>query len=580
MKGNRKKGLFFLIIVVCFGMIEIRNPSLFCMIGKDTMVKAAEMDGAEESSELVYTANIEDDGSNKKKEALSDEEEEDGSDEEADAKEDEEEEEISSAEDSKEEDFSQSESSKGSEEETDSSSLRPVYDEDTESTVYSCIYYGSYPQTQVTGERLTSDIINAKYDENGDAKVAGNRYRKVENVDGTSYFLYEPIKWKIIENVDGYIIAMAERGLDYCSYYEEKKSSKETDVNVQDLTDEELENYTDRRVAYDEVDWERSTLRSWLNSYGKDKNIAKKSYAEDGKGFFHVAFSQEEQQDMKKIQKLEDFEVAYYLAFGKGDKVTTLNYEGAMNEAYGFAGEKTATTGRILEATDYATEIGKELKDDFSSEDAWWIADYSKTEDSIRYVTDKGALKSKGTESYHSLLVRPVIIVDENSKNIQDAGQVSISNASGDSILVRLKADKQATLNEQLNGYKDATIEIFVKNIGTNPVQVIDATLEFDDGDKILDGKNNIRFSNINAGEEKNIAWKFAIKPQEKKVTATYTINVVGKNLATTCLKGEISIPRVVRSTKQDDSGTAETSTEQENKTFLQKLRDFFKGLS
>ncbi len=170
------------------------------------------------------------------------------------------------------------------EEEIEEITLRPSYDETTDSTVYSCIYFGSYPQTQMTGDRLTESIANAKYDENGDALVHGNRYHKVENIYGTFYFLYEPIKWKVISNPEGYIVAMAEKGLDYCPYYEARESDEDFALDVQSLTDEELENYKERRKAYNAVSWKRSTLRSWLNCYGKKKNTAKKSYKNDGAG--------------------------------------------------------------------------------------------------------------------------------------------------------------------------------------------------------------------------------------------------------------------------------------------------------
>lgn len=551
MKGNRWTRLFLfgLILAVSFGDVGKISSLLPCMRQEKTIVRAAEVDSmGEETSDPKYTENIE----NQETDSI-----------------------IPAASEEK----TDSEEELG-EVDVDGSSLKPIYDEETESTVYSCIYYGSYPQTQVTGDELTSTITDAKYDENGDATIRGNKYHKVDNIFGVSYFLYEPIKWKIIANPDGYIVAMAEKGLDYCSYYEAMESAEESTVDVQDLSDEELENYTAARVAYDEVSWEESTIRSWLNSYGEKKNIARKNYKDEGDGFFNTAFSEIEQEDINEIEKLSESEFISYLSIAKGDRVALLNSEGVLNENYGFKGRKSASTGRILEKTDYAAERGKELNDKFSDENAWWVASSSESGDSIQYVNKNGAVKPKGTNSYHSMLARPVIVINEKSENIKDAGQVAVSNTSGDSITVQLKADTHATLNEQRDGYKDATIEIFVKNIGSEPVQMIDAVLEFDDGEKILDGENSIHFSNIDAGDKKNIAWKFAIKPQKKRVIATYTIKIVGKNLAETCIKSEIDIPRVVVVDEQDDSGEEEASTEQENKTFLEKLRDFFKGLS
>lgn len=578
MKGNPKTKilLFVLTLVFAFGVAGMTNFSLFWTDQKIMTVKAVEEEDMElETSEETSLENTEDSTDEEDLEEASDEQ---------DMQEDleESEMELEQSQDDEFEEVQDETQMDGEETEIDSeeNSFNPVYDEDTKSTVYSCIYFGSYPQTQIIGDRLTNAIIDADYDENGDALVDGNKYHRIENIFGTSYFLYEPIKWKIIENSEGYIVAMAEKGLDYCSYYEAKEKSEGNTVDVQDLTDEELENYTDRRVAYNAVSWEKSTIRSWLNSYGKKKNIAKQSYEEDGEGFFYTAFSRVEQKDMKNTQEFEGMEVSEYLSNAKGDKVVLLNLAGALKKKYGFTGKESASIGRILEKTDYATERGRELNDKFSDKGAWWIANGLYEEGVIQYVTEKGAIQTEGTSSYHSMLVRPVIVIDENSENIKDAGKVAVSNKDGDSISVQLKADTHVFLNDEKDGYKDATIEIFVKNIGLEPVQMIDAVLEFEDGEEILDGENSIHFANIDSGAEKNIAWKFAIKPQKEGVTAKYTIKIVGDNLAETYLKDEIYIPKVETSKKQSDLNVEEDSTEQENKTFLEKVRDFFKGLS
>lgn len=571
MEGNPKTKilLFVLTLVVAFGIARMSNFSLFCTDQKLMTVQAVEEEDMEsEISEAMSLENTEESTNEEDvEEASSEKDIQEGlkeSETESEQSQDDEFEDISNE----------------TQIDLEGTGLNPVYEEDKKSTVYSCIYFGSYPQTQIVGDRLTNAIIDANYDENGDASVDGNKYHKVENIFGTSYFLYEPIKWKIIANPEGYIVAMAEKGLDYCSYYEAKETSEENTVDVQDLTDEELENYTDRRVAYNAVSWEESTIRSWLNSYGKKKNIAEQSYEQDGEGFFYTAFSRVEQKDMKNTQEFKVMKFSQYLSNAKGDKVVLLNLAGVLKKKYGFTSKESASIGRILERTDYAAERGRELNDKFSDEGAWWIANGLEEEGTIQYVTKKGAIEMQGTSSYHSMLVRPVIVIDENSENIKEAGKVAVSNKDGDSISVQLKADTHVSLNDEKDGYKDATIEIFVKNIGSEPVQMIDAVLEFEDGEEILDGENSIRFANIDSGVEKNIAWKFAIKPQKEGVTAKYTIKIVGDNLAETYLKNEIYIPKVEAQRKQSDSSAEEASTEKQNKTFLEKLRDFFKGLS
>ena len=102
------------------------------------------------------------------------------------------------------------------------------------------IYFGSYPQTEVTGIALTDAVIGAEYDSNGDAEVEGVKYRRIkatvyvtdaeyeqyvsdnypEGVESWErdevlaeceeeikeregqwrYFKWEPVRWKVLAN--------------------------------------------------------------------------------------------------------------------------------------------------------------------------------------------------------------------------------------------------------------------------------------------------------------------------------------------------------------------------------------------
>lgn len=96
----------------------------------------------------------------------------------------------------------------------------PVYDEQTDTTDWDYVYFGNYPQTKMSDDELTADIINADYDENDDAFVNGKKIRRMNRLDAnywsrtTSegffdwksvedeyvYFKYEPIKWRVLQN--------------------------------------------------------------------------------------------------------------------------------------------------------------------------------------------------------------------------------------------------------------------------------------------------------------------------------------------------------------------------------------------
>ena len=107
----------------------------------------------------------------------------------------------------------------------------PVINASTGAVEFSYIYFGSYPQGEVTGEQLTSDIINAEY-VSGDAVVNGEKYRRMTKEDvcgeyGTvekfgknkyRYFKYEPVKWKIIKMEGETAFVLSEYALNRFQY--------------------------------------------------------------------------------------------------------------------------------------------------------------------------------------------------------------------------------------------------------------------------------------------------------------------------------------------------------------------------
>lgn len=97
-------------------------------------------------------------------------------------------------------------------------------------TDWSYIYFGSYPQTEVTGDALTAAITGAEYDENGDAWINGSRYRRISKRNTNNneyfgdkdyrYFKWERIKWKCLKNDGSTLFVVADKGLD-CKKYNE-----------------------------------------------------------------------------------------------------------------------------------------------------------------------------------------------------------------------------------------------------------------------------------------------------------------------------------------------------------------------
>lgn len=141
-------------------------------------------------------------------------------------------------------------------------------------TEWGYVYFGSYPQSEVTDAGTISAIDAALLtlgQTKGDVEVDGIRYRKVGKSDANQtnnfgdneyrYFKWEPIKWKVLSSDDSKLFLLADQALD-CNEFNE---------------------------SYKSVTWETSTIRSWLNGYGSKSNEDGISYTSDS--FYRNAFT-------------------------------------------------------------------------------------------------------------------------------------------------------------------------------------------------------------------------------------------------------------------------------------------------
>lgn len=203
----------------------------------------------------------------------------------------------------------------------------PVYDSETDRTAWSYVYFGSYPQTEVTGEELTEDIIQAEYGSSGDADVNGVKYRRISIGDTIQsdnfgedteyrYFKWEKIKWRVLQNSGSDLFVMADSGLDYRRYHE----------------------------SSDAVTWETSTLRSYLND-----------------DFFHTAFNSREQgavvrQTVKNTQYTEEQGIVD--GTETDDYVYLLSKTEVTDRLYGFLDSEESSVSREVSVTDYTYRMG------------------------------------------------------------------------------------------------------------------------------------------------------------------------------------------------------------------------------
>ena len=192
-------------------------------------------------------------------------------------------------------------------------------DSSTESgkkVTWNCLWFGSYPQSQITAEdgeiyTILTNIDN--WNKNGDVIIENTKYHKTEK----DYFKYEPIKWRILQSENGEAFLLS-------------------DV----ILDKQLYNENDKYVT-----WEKSSLRAWLN-----------------KKFINTAFSDEEKEKINITEIVNQDNPVYGIEGGNNtfDKIFLLSLsevsEQQDGEKYGFLDDEIRGCG----------------KSDFSKTGSWW----------------------------------------------------------------------------------------------------------------------------------------------------------------------------------------------------------------
>ena len=96
---------------------------------------------------------------------------------------------------------------------------------------------------------------------------------------GNGGYNIDPIKWRVLENADGQLFLISDQNLDVFQYH----------------------------TDWEEITWERSTMRSWLNGYGASENAGGDSgtdYTSDN--FIGTAFSEKEQKAIAETTVVND----------------------------------------------------------------------------------------------------------------------------------------------------------------------------------------------------------------------------------------------------------------------------------
>ena len=277
----------------------------------------------------------------------------------------------------------------------------------TDCTDWSYVYFGSYPQSEVTDTKIISAIdaaLTAKGQTKGDIEVNNVRYRKTDSSDANSnknfgnstyrYFKWEKIKWRVLSNSGNKLFLMADRALDCHGY-------NETDVNTT---------------------WETCTIRSWLNGYGSTSNGNAIDYSKDN--FYQSAFSASEQKAILTTSVANPKNWTFGTAAGKDttDKIFLLSINEVVNKVsdYGFCTGFGESSGRWIQSTAYAGAMGVNTVNSShtgGNDNAWWwLRSPGFNQSTASNIYDCGDVEAHGTRvAYQNAGVVPALNLDISS---------------------------------------------------------------------------------------------------------------------------------------------------------------------
>ena len=285
---------------------------------------------------------------------------------------------------------------------------------------WDCIWFGTYPQSEVTTGTIYNTLKNARgWDANNDIVINGTKYCRLKgnhtryytdnnhynwNNDYSTYhyFKYDPIKWRVLEVSNGHAFLLADKVIDVRAYNPNSA----------------------------EVKWETSCMRSWLNGMGPAFNQESNDYTKGN--FINTAFSTNESKNILTTTQAGTSDKLFLLSDSQIYTEKAKKYGFAMD--YGICDE-----ARRSKCSSYAFAMGcwKTTETPYKGNVQWWLRSPGMSENYAVEVYAYGWVSYLGNNvdrSYDG--VRPALHLNLSSSNLYSyAGTVcsdgTINNNTG-----------------------------------------------------------------------------------------------------------------------------------------------------
>ena len=188
----------------------------------------------------------------------------------------------------------------------------------------------------------------------------------------------DPVKWRVLANADGQLFLLSDQNLEVFQYHTE------------------LENVT----------WETSAMRSWLNGYD--------AYSDDN--LLTAAFSADEQAAIAETSLVND-DNAYYGTDG-GNNTTDRLFLLSLDEAEDRRYFPRFSSSRYAANTAYVADGGKlgSFMYEAGELDSWWLRSPGPDNSMAAFVDEGGAVTFDGNPvNYRSFAVRPAFNLNLSS---------------------------------------------------------------------------------------------------------------------------------------------------------------------
>ena len=227
-------------------------------------------------------------------------------------------------------------------------------------------------------------------------------YRQSSN--GSGGYNTDPVKWRVLANESGKLFLISDQNLDVFEYHTENE----------------------------DVTWETSTMRSWLNGLAANKGDGEEAIDYSDDNFLDTAFSAGEQEAIAETEVVNDDNPRYGTEGGNNtvDKIFLLSLDEARNTGY-FADDNS----RISTNTAYVADGGKIniSRRDAGTADYWYLRSPALRSYNVSRVYDNGNVDDFGAYVSNSSTVRPAFNLDLSSVLFTSAAAGGKSTAGMDS---------------------------------------------------------------------------------------------------------------------------------------------------